>query len=435
MLKTNNYKSHSEKLNSTSSIDNCSYKSDNKLDNKHKNLNKKREIDYDKKREELRERSNSALRMLKLKNINNGMNSFKKIIEKTASFKNNNDPLSVKLNNEEVEILKAGVLIQIANIPFYLGLTKYEIEDFIIDKAEEHRIFGSNEIKHYGGYKNIVNHIELDEDSNCAILHAFNKKAAERFILLNGVLLLGHTLNVSYFIPTKLVENTYKGAAANANSADLSAKSAAVALAAIENYLSFNKDKKNCMESLDNDNTLKALTNIENSNTHLDKQLNEGINNNSTSEIKKSNVNNSLATYENSKVAKLDNKLNNYTIIAASNTLMRPSRVLKIINIIDNKIRYLSDSEYKELKESVYEEFVKFGKIINFKFIASRKQIKIGAKLGDLFIVYNNLEDSVKALNKMKNAKYEDKKLKLVYVNEEAYLKDILNKQLYDIKQ
>lgn len=356
-------------------------------------LSKKREIDFAEMRRRIRDRSNSALREMKLKNIQ----TVKKIVEKVSDKHWDGYQWVNKSNEDEIEVLKADNLIQVANLPLYLDITSGDLKKFLIKKADEKELFSHSELKRYD--KDLIYDIEIDRNTNSAIIYTYSHKTAERFLLLNGVSLLGHSLSFSFFIPTKLVENTYKGAAANANSADISAKSAAIALAAYESFIKTSKkeeEKNDDISKIDQSNILSTCL----------------VSKNNT-ELVSTNGKSSIGT----------------TINYTSNSIMQASRVVKVMNVIDSKILKLKEKEYVELKKDMNEYFSKFGKISLLKFIARRSLAQIGAEIGALFIVYEDISYAEKAVVEMKGVKYEDKSLKVVFINEKAFNEEILGKK------
>jgi hypothetical protein len=357
-------------------------------------LSRKRHVDFAKLRRSIRERSNSALRQMKLKNIH----CVKKIVEKVEDKLWDGYQWVNKSKEADIEILKAGNLIQVANLPLYLGITSKDLEDFLVKKAEAKDLFSSSELKRYK--KDLIYEIELDKDTNSAIIYTYDNKAAERFLLLNGITLLGHTLSFSFFMPTKLIENTHKGAVANANSADISAKSAAIAYAALESYIKSTKQN--------NSSETASESNISNSNIPTSTSI-EKMSHNELVSINKDNT-----TY-------IGSSLN-----ISSNTLMKPSRVIKVMNVIDDKILKIKESEYIELKKDMFDEFSRFGTILQLKFIARRSLVRIGAEIGSLFIKYEDIEAAEKAYIGMKGIKYDDKLLRVVFIDEKSYDEDIM---------
>ena len=92
---------------------------------------------------------------------------------------------------------------------------------------------------------NTIKAIEFNKDNNTAVLVMESVELAKQMILLDGLVLLGHTLRVSPFKEVNSNEvslNNINKEAALANSAHLSAKSAAISYAAFQSILNNKKE-------------------------------------------------------------------------------------------------------------------------------------------------------------------------------------------------
>lgn len=236
--------------------------------------------------------------------------------------------------------------------------------------------------------KKVIRGLELDLNLNTATVIMCNPDIAKKMLLLDGIDLLGFTLRVSSFIETKYEENTYKGAQALANSADLSAKSAAVAYAALQSIATKAVQEKSELAS-----TSTGLVPLKNTDISV------------------------LGSFKNVSLNKSDK------------VQFMPYEVIKVMNIIDKAILYISDDEYSKMKNETRAQFEKFGKILDFKFIHSRKNVVIGAELGSLFVEYSDIKSAEEAYHNMKSKKYGTNQLKLAFIPREAYHKQILNKK------
>lgn len=155
---------------------------------------------------------------------------------------------------QNFDVIKPGRKIIIANLPLHLNLLVNHLKDFIIKSALEKNIVSKKELKENN---DIIRTIELDMENNSAIISMESIEFAKRMVLLDGIIILGHTLRISAYqdISTNDVNcSNISKAGALANTAHLSAKSAAIAYAAFQNYSKNDNIKLNLEEnnSLDN---------------------------------------------------------------------------------------------------------------------------------------------------------------------------------------
>ena len=154
------------------------------------------------------------------------------------------------------EIIKPGRKAIIANIPLHLNIQPVLLKDFLTNKIVERDLVSKKEVK---DMTLLIRGIELDFDNNSAVIALESTELAKRMVLLDGLVLLGHTLRVSLYQDVNKndhASNIVK-AAALANSAHLSAKSAAIAFAALKSLngkneivqLNLDSDVQNSMPS------------------------------------------------------------------------------------------------------------------------------------------------------------------------------------------
>jgi len=137
---------------------------------------------------------------------------------------------------QNFDVIKPGRKIILANLPLQLNILVNHLKEFLIKSALEKNIVSKKELKENN---DIIRTIELDSQNNSAIIAMENIEFARRMVLLDGIILLGHTLRISAYqdISTNDVNcSNITKASALANSAQLSAKSAAIAWAAFQNY-------------------------------------------------------------------------------------------------------------------------------------------------------------------------------------------------------
>lgn len=138
------------------------------------------------------------------------------------------------LSEQNFDIIKPGRKVQIANVPLHLNIQVHHFKDFLINKIREQNIVSEKDVK---DINNIIRGIELDYDNNSAVLAMESTEIAKRMILLDGEILLGYTLRFSPYQDindNQVSASNVAKAQALANSAHLSAKSAAIAFAAFK---------------------------------------------------------------------------------------------------------------------------------------------------------------------------------------------------------
>jgi hypothetical protein len=148
---------------------------------------------------------------------------------------------------------KPGRKVQIANIPLHLNVSVNDLKEFIHEELIKLNYIDKHE-------KNIIRGVDLDYKNNAGVFVMESIDYAKRITLLDGVKLLGYTLRISTYneMPkgdkssTSTASNsTVGGSLALANTAHLSAKSAAIAFAAIQ---SFSKNDQNQVSINSNSN-------------------------------------------------------------------------------------------------------------------------------------------------------------------------------------
>ena len=173
-----------------------------------------------------------------------------------------------------------------------------------------------------------IEDIEINKDTNIVLLTMEDLDLAKSMILLDGLILLGHTIRVSLYSEIKdLSLDNIQKASAMANSANVTAKSAAISFAAFESIFRSNVGKKDIILNVEQEN------NMRNKDT---------------------------------------------------------SNVIKIMGLLgredDNYENKLSHSEYEELYEDMNEAFSPYGKIQKILVIGEKEE-KLGAEIGSVFIV------------------------------------------------
>ena len=195
-----------------------------------------------------------------------------------------------------------------------------------------------------------------------------NLELAKAMILLDGIILLGHTIRLSLYSEVKdLSLDNIQKANAMANSANIVAKSAAISISAFESIFKSNVGKKDIIFNVNNNN--------------------ENVRNKDT------------------------------------------SNVIKIMGLLgredDNEENKLSQTEYKELYDDMEEAFSQYGKIKKILVIGEKEE-KLGAEIGSVFIQYDKVKYAEAAYQAMYNKKYKGNEISIVFIPLYVFINEIV---------
>ena len=138
-------------------------------------------------------------------------------------------------------------------MPLNYNLKKKQIKKYILEKMVEKGVISSKLSEEEKQQK--IEDIELNKDTNIVLLTMENLNLAKSMILLDGMILLGHTIRLSLYSEVKdLSLDNIQKANAMANSANVTAKSAAISLTAFESIFRSNVGKKDIILNVDNSN-------------------------------------------------------------------------------------------------------------------------------------------------------------------------------------
>lgn len=307
----------------------------------------------------------------------------------------NNDPLKGQLYwdgyqwilraHSREEIIKLNEKkVQLVNVPLDYNIKKNQLKKFLLEKMVEKDVVSSKLTKEQLD-KKIID-IELSKDTNVVLLTMESLELARMMTLLDGIILLGHTIRLSMYkdINDLSLTNIQK-ANALANSANVAAKSAAISLAAYQSIL-YNKGNN---------------ANI------------GGVNGN-----------------------KNDGKGGiTLNIFNSGNEITRnkdTSNVIKIMGVIgndeENQENFGKDIDWKELEEDMNDAFEQFGNIEELLVIDFAKE-KLGAELGSVFVRYSNQQEAENAYKNMCNKKYSGNDIRIVFFPEYVFINEISNKK------
>jgi len=248
-------------------------------------------------------------------------------------------------------------------MPLNFNLKKKQIKKYILNQMIQKGVVSSKLSKE--DLENKIEDIELNKDTNIVLLTMENLDLAKSMILLDGIILLGHTIRVSLYSEIKdLSLDNIQKASAMANSANVTAKSAAISFAAFESIFRSNVGKKD------------IILNVEESNKNKD-----------------------------------------------------TSNVIKIMGLLgredDNYENRLTQEEYKELYDDMMEAFSQYGKIQKILVIGEKEE-KLGAEIGSVFIQYSNVKGAENAYQNMSNKKYKGNDISIVFVPLYVFINDIV---------
>lgn len=149
---------------------------------------------------------------------------------------------------------KPGRKVQIANLPLHLNITVKDLKDYIYEKLVMQDLLDEDQ-------KNIIKAVDLDTSQNAAVLVMTSIEDAKRVQILDGISMLGYTLRISPFNEqvnsnSNSGKLTIGGSLALANTAHLSAKSAAIAYAAFQNF-----SKNDTVHSVNSQSNISTVAN------------------------------------------------------------------------------------------------------------------------------------------------------------------------------
>ena len=267
-------------------------------------------------------------------------------------------------SNEEIIKLNERK-VQLVNMPLNFNLKKKQIKKYILNQMVEKGVV-SSKLSNIEIEKKIED-IEINKDTNIVLLTMENLDLAKSMILLDGIILLGRTIRVSLYSEIKdLSLDNIEKASAMANSANVTAKSAAISFAAFESIFRSNVGKKD------------IILNVEQENNARNKDT---------------------------------------------------SNVIKIMGLLgredDNYENKLDESEYKELYDDMMEAFSQYGKIQKILVIGEKEE-KLGAEIGSVFIQYSKVKEAETAYQNMSNKKYKGNEISIVFVPLYVFINDIV---------
>ena len=82
----------------------------------------------------------------------------------------------------------------------------------------------------------------------------------------------------------------------------------------------------------------------------------------------------------------------------------------------------MPDTEYEEIFDDLLIEFSKYGKVID-GFIVKTQFAAIAAEAGCVFLEYEEKDNAETALNEMFGRKFDNRDLRIIFMNEEVYYK------------
>lgn len=303
--------------------------------------------------------------------------------------------------NKAFDIMKPGKTMIITNVPLHMNILPIDFKNYLKNIMYKHGAISTEEKE-----LDFIKHLELDQDKNMAYITFHTEEFAKRLILIDGESLLGFTIRVSPYIESKYEENASKGVIALSENADFSAKSAAIAYATLQCFVS-NQDVSTLKHNDKQNNIENNKINNENNISNTEIMI---------SDKEKTNNSNSIALF---------GKYKNINLNFSNKVQISPEIVIKISGIMNESVLTIPSKEYKSIKEDVKSTFGRYGNIVNF-FVVSRKSYsKIGAELGSIFIEFEDVKYSEIAYHAMKDKKFDNKSIKLSFIPKEVFYSEI----------
>jgi splicing factor U2AF subunit len=256
------------------------------------------------------------------------------------------------------DVIKPGRKVQVANIPLQLNIQVNDFKNFLIKNCTEKNVISKSDCK---DINNVIKTIEFDYEKNTAVIAMESTDLAKRLVILDGIMLLGHTLRFSPYQDISsddVSSSNISKAQALANSAQLSGKAAAIAHAAFQ---SFSKGEQNIQINLNTSGDQKTIS----------------------------------------------------------------TKVIKLMGISDHKEALkFKPEQFEEILDDIKEELSKFGQIVSLTIIRPKLE-KIGAECGSVFVEFRDLKGAENCLQGMKGRRYEGRDIKTAYFDENVYKNEI----------
>lgn len=119
----------------------------------------------------------------------------------------------------------------------------------------------------------------------------------------------------------------------------------------------------------------------------------------------------------------LENKKTSFNVDAANtySSKLSTSSLIRVTNAVTPYMaEHLSQEEWNDYHEDLIEGFSRFGKIVHSWFV-KKDEKKICADPGNIFIEYENPENSEAAFSEMNNRMYDEREIKLFYIPRTLY--------------
>jgi RNA recognition motif-containing protein len=105
------------------------------------------------------------------------------------------------------------------------------------------------------------------------------------------------------------------------------------------------------------------------------------------------------------------------------NVLGSTSKILKVTNLVDPEhAKVITSDEVQEIYEDISGEFSTLGKVVE-SFIVKKEKATSGAEAGTVFLIFEETSGAEKAYNTMSNKRYENRDIRITYIDEETYKK------------
>jgi RNA recognition motif-containing protein len=99
------------------------------------------------------------------------------------------------------------------------------------------------------------------------------------------------------------------------------------------------------------------------------------------------------------------------------------SNVIKVSNVFEREFE-LTPELYEELKEDMEDEFAKIPHLKRIKIVRNGEE-RLGAEVGCVFVEFRDKRSAEAALKKIKGRIYDGREIKVSYVEEKLYFKEL----------
>lgn len=129
----------------------------------------------------------------------------------------------------------------------------------------------------------------------------------------------------------------------------------------------------------------------------------------------------SRASIGTTQAAGLDMGVNAMSMFAKTTSQdMETGRVLQLLNMVTVD-ELLDNDDYEEIKEDIFEECGKFGKVLSLKIPRPSGASRQAPGVGKIFVKFDNAQSATSALKALAGRKFSDRTVVVSYFGEENF--------------